>query len=149
MSDITDIEADHNDIAQTARPRVEPVDAQIGSLVAARRVERGMSLSDFAESIGVTYQQAHKYERGQNRIAAGRLMAMARALQCGPAELLPTADDEPIEQVPQARQKLLQTSVRFLSELPDDRIVAVVALARALANEAHVEVAVKEAEPVS
>ena len=33
-----------------------------------------------AEMIGVTSQQAHKYERGINRVSAGRLFEMARAL---------------------------------------------------------------------
>src|SRR5687767_1887843 len=33
-----------------------------------------------AELIGVTYQQAHKYETGINRISAGRLYQIARAL---------------------------------------------------------------------
>ena len=33
-----------------------------------------------AELIGVTYQQAHKYETGFNRIAAGRLHQLAQAL---------------------------------------------------------------------
>jgi transcriptional regulator with XRE-family HTH domain len=30
--------------------------------------------------IGVSYQQAHKYERGVNRVSAGRLFEIARAL---------------------------------------------------------------------
>ena len=30
--------------------------------------------------IGVTYQQAHKYEKGINRVAAGRLYHIAQAL---------------------------------------------------------------------
>jgi transcriptional regulator with XRE-family HTH domain len=33
-----------------------------------------------AELIGVTYQQAHKYETGINRISAGRLYQIAQAL---------------------------------------------------------------------
>ena len=33
----------------------------------------GVSQQQMAEMIGVTYQQAHKYERGINRISAGRL----------------------------------------------------------------------------
>ena len=33
-----------------------------------------------AESIGVTYQQAHKYEKALNRVAAGRLYLIAEAL---------------------------------------------------------------------
>jgi transcriptional regulator with XRE-family HTH domain len=33
-----------------------------------------------AELIGVTYQQAHKYEKGVSRVASGRLYQIAQAL---------------------------------------------------------------------
>jgi transcriptional regulator with XRE-family HTH domain len=40
----------------------------------------GLSQQQMADMIGVTYQQAHKYERGINRISAGRLFEIARVL---------------------------------------------------------------------
>ena len=40
----------------------------------------GLTQQQLAELIGVTYQQAHKYEKGINRVAAGRLYGIARAL---------------------------------------------------------------------
>ncbi len=40
----------------------------------------GQSQQQLAQLIGVTYQQAHKYERGLNRISAGRLYDIARVL---------------------------------------------------------------------
>ena len=40
----------------------------------------GLTQQQMAELIGVTYQQAHKYEKGINRIAAGRLFTIAQAL---------------------------------------------------------------------
>ena len=40
----------------------------------------GMTQQQMAELIGVTYQQAHKYEKGTNRIAVGRLHTIARVL---------------------------------------------------------------------
>jgi transcriptional regulator with XRE-family HTH domain len=45
-----------------------------------RRVMLGLTQQQMAELIGVTYQQAHKYEKGINRVAAGRLYSIARAL---------------------------------------------------------------------
>ena len=33
-----------------------------------------------AELVGVTYQQAHKYERGINRVSSGRLYDIAQVL---------------------------------------------------------------------
>ena len=35
----------------------------------------GLTQQQLAEMIGVTYQQAHKYERGINRVSAGRLVS--------------------------------------------------------------------------
>ena len=40
----------------------------------------GLTQQRLAEMIGVTYQQAHKYERSVNRVSAGRLFEIARAL---------------------------------------------------------------------
>ena len=40
----------------------------------------GLSQQQLARMIGVTYQQAHKYERGLNRISAGRLFEIAQVL---------------------------------------------------------------------
>ena len=45
-----------------------------------RRIMLGLTQQQMAELIGVTYQQANKYEKGINRISAGRLSRIATAL---------------------------------------------------------------------
>jgi transcriptional regulator with XRE-family HTH domain len=40
----------------------------------------GMSQQKLAENLGVTFQQLQKYERGENRIGAGRLLTVATVL---------------------------------------------------------------------
>ena len=45
-----------------------------------RRSLLGMSQEKLAESIGVTFQQIQKYERGRNRMSAGRLYDFSKAL---------------------------------------------------------------------
>jgi transcriptional regulator with XRE-family HTH domain len=55
------------------RPRAQDVDRHIGARLRQRRVMNGFTQQQMADLIGVTYQQAHKYESGMNRIAAGRL----------------------------------------------------------------------------
>ena len=40
----------------------------------------GLSQQQMANMIGVTYQQAHKYERGISRISAGRLYEISQVL---------------------------------------------------------------------
>jgi transcriptional regulator with XRE-family HTH domain len=53
----------------------------IDTFVAARlrtcRKQLGLSQSDIAKDIGVTFQQIQKYESGVNRISAGRLYQFA------------------------------------------------------------------------
>lgn len=41
--------------------------------------------------VGITYQQAHKYEHGVNRISAARLLLIAAALDVEVTDLLPAA----------------------------------------------------------
>jgi len=62
------------------RSRPQDVDRYVGARMRERRVMLGLTQQQMADLIGVTYQQAHKYEKGINRVAAGRLYSIARAL---------------------------------------------------------------------
>jgi transcriptional regulator with XRE-family HTH domain len=62
------------------RSRAQDVDRYVGARMRERRIMLGLTQQQMAELIGVTYQQAHKYEKGINRIAAGRLYNIAQAL---------------------------------------------------------------------
>jgi transcriptional regulator with XRE-family HTH domain len=57
-----------------------PVDGQVGSRVRLRRMLIGMSQERLGELLGLTFQQIQKYEKGVNRIGAGRLFEIARIL---------------------------------------------------------------------
>jgi transcriptional regulator with XRE-family HTH domain len=57
------------------------VDLYVSSRIRGRRTMLGLTQQQLAERIGVTYQQAHKYETGMNRISAGRLYQLAQALE--------------------------------------------------------------------
>jgi len=52
----------------------------IGARMRTRRRQLGLSQSDLAERLGVSFQQVQKYERGANRVAASTLFAAAQAL---------------------------------------------------------------------
>lgn len=56
------------------------VDKFIGDKIYQLRLASGFSRQQLAEMIGVTHQQLQKYEKGTNRIAAGRLLLIAKAL---------------------------------------------------------------------
>jgi transcriptional regulator with XRE-family HTH domain len=70
------------DDAQEPRPtpRANDADRHVGARIRDRRIMLGLSQQQLAQMIGVTYQQAHKYERGLNRISAGRLYEIALVL---------------------------------------------------------------------
>jgi len=56
------------------------IDNNVGARIRERRIMLGLTQQQLAELIGVTYQQAHKYERGINRVSAGRLYEIAHVL---------------------------------------------------------------------
>ncbi len=60
--------------------RASSIDRHVGARIRERRIMLGLSQQQMADMIGVTYQQAHKYERGINRISAGRLYEITRVL---------------------------------------------------------------------
>jgi transcriptional regulator with XRE-family HTH domain len=68
------------------RIRPSDVDRHVGRRIRMLRVLVGMTQQELATLIGVTYQQQHKYERGADRITAGRLHAIARALDVDVAD---------------------------------------------------------------
>ena len=58
-----------------------PVDIYVGSKVKSRRLILGLSQEELAKSIGITFQQVQKYERGTNRISVSRLVDICRVLK--------------------------------------------------------------------
>ena len=58
----------------------DPRDAEIGKRVRTLRLQRGMSQSELGGLISVTFQQVQKYEKGANRISAGRLQRIAEVM---------------------------------------------------------------------
>ena len=57
--------------------RPNSADIQIGESIRAHRLIVGMSQSDLARRLGVSFQQVQKYEKGLNRVGAGRLPQIA------------------------------------------------------------------------
>lgn len=66
----------------------DPSDTAVGARIRIRRRQLGVSQSDLADRIGVSFQQVQKYEQGTNRISASTLLAIAAALECPGAALL-------------------------------------------------------------
>jgi transcriptional regulator with XRE-family HTH domain len=65
------------------KKQANPIDAQVGNRVRLRRMLIGMSQERLGELLGLTFQQVQKYEKGVNRIGAGRLFEVSRILGVG------------------------------------------------------------------
>jgi transcriptional regulator with XRE-family HTH domain len=59
---------------------IKQIDTFIGEKIHSLRLAKGFSRSQLAEKVGVTHQQLQKYEKGINRVCAGRLVLISRAL---------------------------------------------------------------------
>ena len=64
-----------------ATRKPDPVDIEVGQRIKIQRLAAGLSQTELGESIGVTFQQVQKYEKGTNRIGASRLQQISQILQ--------------------------------------------------------------------
>jgi transcriptional regulator with XRE-family HTH domain len=64
-----------------AKKTPNPIDKHVGSRVRMRRMMLGMSQEKLGDSLGLTFQQVQKYEKGTNRIGASRLQQISGILQ--------------------------------------------------------------------
>ncbi len=58
----------------------DPIDTHVGQRLRLRRTMSGMSQERLGEAIGVSFQMVQKYERGDCRVGASRLMKISSAL---------------------------------------------------------------------
>ena len=125
---------------QGSRPsaRASAADRHVGNRIRERRVMLGLSQQQLAQMIGVTYQQAHKYERGLNRISAGRLYEIAQVLSVPVSWFFEglAADAGPIEMTPRQRM-CLELARNFAAIDNEKHQEALSQMARALAAQSQ------------
>jgi len=116
--------------------RASDTDRYVGVRIRERRVMLGLSQQQMANLIGVTYQQAHKYERGINRISAGRLFEIAQVLRVPVGYFFEGLGDTENGQLP-ARQRMCLEVARNFTLIDNERHQeALSQMARALAVKA-------------
>lgn len=91
--------------------RATVVDALIAERVRSYRKLSGLSQMQVAEKLGVTFQQIQKYEKGANRIGAGRLFELAELLNVPVQELYPGSRED--AQAAQTRSEDLKEIAQF------------------------------------
>ena len=77
--------------------KTDPVDMEVGQRIRLYRLQSGLSQTELAKHLGVTFQQVQKYERGVNRVGAGRLTKIAQVLGVPVRTLFGTQDATTVE----------------------------------------------------
>lgn len=99
----------------------QKIERHVGRRIRERRILLGLTQQRLAEMIGVTYQQAHKYERGINRVSAGRLYDLARALDVEVGYFFEGFDaQQPCAAMPE-RQRMSLDVARNFARIRDER----------------------------
>jgi len=128
---------DPTDPAKTAQ-----MELAIGARMRTRRRQMGLSQSDLAARLGVSFQQVQKYERGANRVAASTLLTASRVLNTSVSWLVgeePSGreDDEDVFRA-LARPGALEIVQSFNAIVDARTRTALLALAKEMATPASV-----------
>jgi transcriptional regulator with XRE-family HTH domain len=123
------------------------VDIHVGARIRMRRKSMGLSQTQLADSVGITFQQLQKYERGTNRVSASKLYGMAVTLQAAVAwffEGMPPEADGVGDQRIQAVRRFMATEegvelASLVPQLPASQRRQILALARTLSTDADDE----------
>lgn len=67
---------------------LDDFDRRLGERLKTLRIKRGLSLTDVASEIGISYQQLQKHEAGRNSLSTHRLLKIAKVLEVGPQAIL-------------------------------------------------------------
>src|SRR4051794_19449711 len=112
----------------------QDVDRHVARRIRERRLALGLTQQQVAGMLGITYQQAHKYEKGVNRISAGRLYTIAQALGVDVGYFYEgLGSGEPAR--PTVRQRRMIDLARSFVLLPRPQQEVLCELARALSME--------------
>lgn len=118
------------DAGESVLPRSPTaLDRAVGRRIRERRVALGMPLQLLSRRIGVSGPQLQRYEMGHTRIAAGRLIAIADALDIS----VETLAGSPPQERPQAAEDAELLLSAFRAIICPARRRALVALARSMA----------------
>jgi transcriptional regulator with XRE-family HTH domain len=115
---------------------IKHIDTHIGQKIYSLRLAMGMSRQELGDRIGVTHQQCQKYEKGTNRVSAGRLVLIAKVLN-KPIDYFYSDIDKEVESVTTHHQRMcIEISRNFMKIKSSMHQDAVNTLVKTLADEA-------------
>ncbi len=98
---------------QPANSLSDAIARAFGRALAGRRELLGLSQSEVAERIGLSYQQVQKYESGRSSVSLPRMLELAYALETTPHALLEEAATAAAEPLAEYRENNRPTRDRI------------------------------------
>ncbi len=116
---------------------INHIDTHIGQKIYSLRLAMGMSRQELGDQIGVTHQQCQKYEKGTNRVSAGRLALIAKVLN-KPIDYFYSDINKDVESVITHHQRMcIELSRNFMKIKNSIYQDAVNTLVKTLANDTN------------
>jgi transcriptional regulator with XRE-family HTH domain len=117
---------------------INHIDTHIGQKIYSLRLAMGMSRQELGDQIGVTHQQCQKYEKGTNRVSAGRLALIAKVLN-KPIDYFYADINKDVESVITHHQRMcIELSRNFMKIKNSIYQDAVNTLVKTLANDTNI-----------
>lgn len=110
-----------------------PVDIHVGRQLRVKRTLQGLTQEVVGKSLGITFQQLQKYEKGTNRISASKLYELSRILSCSPSYFYEGLGEETEDTQIMTRETLEMVRAYYLIDKPGVR-KHVLELIKALKN---------------
>src|SRR5947209_15228121 len=101
--------------------RTLEIEQHVGSRIRQRRIMMGLTQQQLADLIGVTYQQAHKYERGINRVSAGRLYEISQVLSVPVSYFFDGLQQTENVRSVSPRERMCLELARNFAQIPNER----------------------------
>ena len=98
-----------------------PVDEHVGKKLKNLRVLRGLTQTDVANGLDISFQQVQKYELGRNRISASKLFEISRILDVPPSYFFEGLDDTNTSDSPVIDEETARIA-SVISKITDERL---------------------------
>ncbi len=114
---------------------IDNIDRNIGNKIYQLRLAKGISRQELGDKIGVTHQQCQKYEKGLNRVSAGRLALIAKVLNKDITYFYENVEKPAQEKNTHHQRMCIEVSRNFMKIRNSIHQDAVNTLVKSLANE--------------
>ena len=102
------------------------VDEYVGLKLKIKRSALGITQNELGDMVGITFQQIQKYEKGANRIGAGRLYELATILNVPISYFFDGYEGKNIQTTLNDNRLTYETEKNYDSNIPDKEMITLI-----------------------